>query len=124
MITFKKFPAVLVKMVTEFTYSDTVWVICDMNPENFSVQAIRIRWIKGGNILVKLLKSEKSKVVVRKFGSALSAELGERTGGVSEFRHFTKIEILDIDASMVKAEVLAAICVEITGAEDKKSSSG
>jgi len=112
-------PAILVRPAEGKTYTDTVRSVraCGLSASDIGAN-VTMRETRDGSLLLELAKGAKSASAAKTIYSAISTQLGDSVGKVSQLGVQTEVEILDLDAVSTAAEVLEALRSAIPGQDD------
>jgi len=112
-------PAILVRLAEGKTYTDTVRSLraCGLSAADIGAN-VTMRETRDGSLLLELAKGAKSATAAKTICSAISTQLGDSVGKVSQLGVQSEVEILDLDAVSTAAEVLEALRAAIPGQDD------
>lgn len=109
--------AVLVKVAEGSTYADTVKLVkaSGVDVRSLGAPIKDLRKTRSGDLIIELGRGEKAVQAADSLRAQLSNKLGEQTGPVTRLSSTTEAEIVGIDATADKEEVLKAVIEAVTG---------
>lgn len=103
-------PAVLVRNKDGASYAETVAAFKSaVDPTSLGANIAKIRRTREGHALIELSKSATSHAAAGRLSSAIAREAGERVGAVMQLGTLAEVEILDLDPTVSREEVLNAL---------------
>lgn len=110
-------PVVLNKVAESSSYADTVKVVkaTGVDVKEFGATVTSMRKTRAGDLLVELAKSRQSTATAESLRNALQGKLGPSWGTVTRLSPTTILEVLDLDATASKEEVLSSILASVPG---------
>lgn len=106
----EKPPAVMIKAAQGKSYAETVAAIkAVVNPAELGAEVRRIRRSAEGHTIVEFEKSEGAHEAASKLKEALTQKSGETVGHVQQMGNLVEAEIVDVDPTATKEDVMAAL---------------
>lgn len=106
----EKPPAVMVKTMPGKSYAETVAAIkAAVNPADLGAEVRRIRRSAEGHTIVEFAKTDGAHEAAGRLREALARKTGEDVGPVLQMGNLIEAEIIDVDPTATKEEVIAAL---------------
>lgn len=106
----EKPPAVMVKALPGKSYAETVAAVKSaVNPADLGAEVRRIRRSAEGHTIVEFGKTDGAHEAAGRLRDALAKKTGEEVGPVLQMGNLMEAEIVDVDPTATKEEVIAAL---------------